>query len=230
MLLLALASSCGGAAPEVRVWGALRAVMHAGKTGPVVAIADVVPGPHTYALGALAELRGEVLVLDDHVYVGLPAGDGRVRIDDSGGRDEKAALLVAAGVARWTPIPVGADVAPEALDDRVQELAAGAGLDTRRPFPFLVEGSLTSIEWHVLDGSRLPASATHDERMAAAVRGSLPTAHGRALGFYSTRDAGVYTHMGTRTHVHVLLPSEGLMAHADRLGIAAGSTLYLPSR
>ena len=60
--------------------------------------------------------------------------------------------------------------------------------------------------------------------MAAAVHGAATEATGRALGFYSDKDTGTFTHMGARTHVHVLLPAPGIMGHADGVAVAAGST------
>src|SRR5262249_11173759 len=155
------------------------------KTGPVVALGDVVPGPHAYALGALAGLRGEILILDDQVIVSYPAGDGAVRLDETTGRAEKATLLVAAGVPRWTRVAIAEDIGADAFDERIAALAARAGVDTSRRFPFLLEGRFASVEWHVLDGGNLPPTATHGERMAAAVHGSASGASGRALGFYS---------------------------------------------
>ena len=227
---LALLAGCAVAAPPgTRVFGTLRAIMHDGKTGPVVALADVVPGPHAYALGALAGMRGEILVLDDHVVVSYPAGPGASRLDEVGGRAEQAALLVAADVPRWTRVAITDDIAADAFDERIAALAVRAGVDTSRRFPFVIEGRFAAVEWHVLDGSGLPPTATHDQRMAAAVHGTESGASGRALGFYSEADTGVFLHMGSRTHVHVLLPAAGVMGHADRIAVAAGSTLLVPS-
>ena len=228
LLACACVFACSGAArpPTVQVWGALHAIMAEGKSDATVALADVVPGPHTWALGALSGLRGEVLVLDDRALASYPDG-GKVALDQDAG-DEKATLLVAARVDGWTRVPVTADIPAAELDARIAELAAAAGVDTTKPFPFRVEGRLLRLSWHVLDGSQLPPTATHDERMHAALRGSAASAEGSALGFYSTQHGGVFTHMGRRTHVHAWLRAEGIMGHCDEIGLAAGSVLLLP--
>jgi hypothetical protein len=229
-LALLLAAGCAAPAPSgIRVFGAIRDVMRDGKTGAVVALADVVPGPHAYALGALAGLRGEILVLDDHVVVSYPAGEGAVRLDETNGRAEKAALLVAAAVPRWTRVTINEDIPADAFDERIAALAANAGVDTAQRFPFLIGGAFTEVDWHVLDGGKLPPTATHDERMTAAVHGSASDVTGRALGFYSDKDIGTFTHMGSRTHVHVLLPAVGVMGHANHMAVAAGSILFVPA-
>jgi acetolactate decarboxylase len=233
LLVLACACHAGSgepaalhAVPEVHVWGTLHAIMADGKLGPNVELAAVVHEPHVYALGALSELRGELLVLDSRAIASYSDGS-TARLDDHAAT-ERATLLVAAQVHAWKRIPIATPIAAADLDVRVAALAAGAGIDTSRPFPFLVEGRFVDVSWHVIDGTRLPATATHEQRMSAAVRGTLPTADGTALGFYSTSHAGVFTHMSTRTHVHALIPAAKLAAHCDSIGIAAGSTLLVP--
>lgn len=227
-LPLVLLSACAGPvahvhAPDVKVWGAVHAIMAQGKVGPTVTLAEL-PGPHLYGLGALSELRGELLILDDQRLVGYPD-----RLDPDG-RGEKATLLVAATVPAWVRTPIREDIPAAELDARIAALAVAAGLDVSRPFPFRVEGHFKELRWHIHDGENLPATATHDERMAAARRGTLATADGAALGFFSTGHGGVFTHMGRHTHVHAWLPSAGLVAHCEEMGIAAGSVLLLPAR
>jgi hypothetical protein len=214
-------------APDVQVWGALHAIMAEGRVGATVRLADVA-GPHVYAIGALSELRGEILIIDDRKLASYAAG-GHVRLDEDA-RAESATLLVAARVPSWIRVPIREDIPAAELDERIARMAAAAGMDPGKPFPFQIEGRFRDVAWHVQGGEHLPAAASHDERMAAALRGTSATADGVALGFYSTAHAGVFTHMGRRTHVHALLPALGIAGHCDEIGIAAGSVLLLPAK
>ena len=54
---------------EVRVHGALRAMFHEGQTGAMVALAALLPNPDVYAVGALADLSGEVTVVGGKAYL-----------------------------------------------------------------------------------------------------------------------------------------------------------------
>lgn len=227
LLAACAAPSAQVRAPDVRVWGGLHAIMAEGKTGPTVKLVEV-PHPHLYALGALSELRGELLILDDRKVASYPAPEG-VRLDQDAGA-ESATLLVAAQVPAWTRVPIAADISAADFDARIGAMAAAAGVDVTKPFPFLIEGRFHDVAWHVLDGDKLPATASHDDRMSAARRGTLPAAEGVALGFYSTSHVGVFTHMGRKTHVHGLFAALGIMGHCDDLGVAAGSVLLLPTR
>ena len=64
---------------DIQVWGSLRSLMHEGKTEARVALKDVAPGPHAYAVGAVSGLRGEVTILDDDIIVSLGEAGGTVR-------------------------------------------------------------------------------------------------------------------------------------------------------
>src|SRR5262245_33653824 len=65
--------------PEVRVWGELKKVMHEGKTGPQVSLAEAVHDGPVIAVGALSGLRGEVTILGDRALLTFGGADGSTR-------------------------------------------------------------------------------------------------------------------------------------------------------
>jgi hypothetical protein len=89
-----------------------------------------------------------------------------------------------------------------------------------------VEGRCFDVSWHVLGGGA-PGTG-HDDHMRGAVTGVLPEAEGTLVGFFSKHQERVMTHMGQRTHLHVMTSDHAIMGHADRAGIGAGSRLLLP--
>lgn len=226
-------AACGGAAPEasgVRHFGELRAIMHEGRTGPSVQLRDVVPGPHAYGLGALSELRGEVTVLDDVVWTAYPKDDGTAEVRSSETADEAAALFVVANVPRWQSVVVDADVPMDELDAAIARMASTVGLDTQQPFPVRVEGALTDLKWHVVDGRKLNPGSSHADHARTAVRGVLPEANGELIGFYSTQHQGIFTHRGASTHFHVVVPASRITGHVDSVGLRRGASVYFPAR
>ena len=224
------ASSATGSAPavETKVFGALRAIMHEGKSGPQVALSSVVPGPHAYGVGALSELRGEVTVFDDEVWLAYPNDDGSARVSKVRVSNEQAALLVVADVAAWRRIPIASEVPFERLDDEIERFARANGADERRPLPLIIEGSFVELSWHVVDGRKLTAASTHEQHAAAAARGKVGRSGGALIGFFSTHHQGVFTHMSKKTHFHAVLPDENLSGHVDGVTVLAGATLLLP--
>jgi alpha-acetolactate decarboxylase len=212
--------------PVVRVWGALRAIMHEGKTGPNVALSEVA-APHVYGVGALSGLRGEILILDGVAFTAMANGGGlTVRPSPT----ETATLLVAAAVPSWKAVPLSSPIGAEELDDRLEAMAREQGFDVDKPFPLVIEGSLVDLEWHVLAGASAATVTTHADHMRNAVTGKLVATPATVVGFFSKHHEGVFTHMGQRTHFHVMTADQRIMGHVDRLALRAGGTLKLPGQ
>ncbi|WP_437730724.1 acetolactate decarboxylase [Sorangium sp. So ce1335] len=217
------------AAADVRSFGALRAIMHEGQTGPAVRIGDVVPGPHAFGVGALSALRGEVTVVDDAIWTSYPRDDGTVDVRRAGA-EEQAALFVVANVARWQEATLDADVPDGQIDARIEALLRERGLDAEGPVPVQVRGSFRDLSWHVIDGRKLAPGGGHADHVRVSVSGTLPTAEGTLVGFFSKRHHGVFTHMGSNTHFHVVLAERPLTGHVDGVTLARGARVLFPAR
>lgn len=211
-------------APEVRVWGALREMIHDGRIEARVAIAEVAQ-PHVYAVGALAGMEGEVAIVDGKVWIARGDAHGGAAV--AGPTDERAALLVAATVPAWTTVPIETDIPFAQLDARIEAYARAAGLDVEQPFPFVIEGPLVDVHWHVLTGPPSPGASPHDHTRNA-INGERAQLAATLVGFFSKHHQGVFTHMGHAVHAHVVDASASLAAHADAVSIGAGSVLRLP--
>lgn len=205
----------------------MREVLRDGEDQARVTLAEVARDD-VYALGALAELAGEVTIVAGEVWItrGDPEAPATTRGPPG---DAAAALLFACEVRAWRTFPVERDVAPDELDAFVERCARRAGLDTTRPFPFLVEGRLTDLALHVVAGE-CPLRARARGASTRAFELARPQLDGRLLGIYAPDSAGVVCHHGSRTHVHALLEQPGpLTGHVERCGLAAGSLLRLPA-
>lgn len=218
--------------PTVRQFGAMRAVMREGETEARVRLAECVAERHVYAVGALAGLEGEVTIVDGEAWVSRVEGSG-IRCTGPGvGEGDAATLLTLATVGDWDSVelPRGAgDIAD--LEGVVEAEAARRGIDSAKPFPFVVEGEASSLELHVIRGfcPANDAGATDSEAWRLSLDG--PT---RALlvGFFARDSEGVMTHHGTALHVHALLSHKGqrIAGHVDGVGVNRGAVLRLPRR
>lgn len=218
------------AAPvSVETYGELRAMMHEGKTGPVVNLGSILT-PTVYGLGALSELRGEVTILGGNVWLAYPEEGDNTRVETTTSTTESAALFVAANVQSWKAVPIPDDIEFSALDQRIEALASAAGVDVEKPFPVLVEGELTGLRWHVIDGRRLtPGPSSHEQHMRMAAKGEAPLVRATLLGFFSKQHQGVFTHRGQNIHFHFIDPEKRLSGHVDAVGIRKGAILKVPS-
>jgi acetolactate decarboxylase len=186
-----------------------------------------------YAIGAVAGLQGEITIVDSKAFVTRVGLSGTVEPLDP--EETMATLLMGQSVSRWTTTKLSDDVAPEDFDAAVHSAAAAHGVDMESPFVFVLEGELTDVHLHVLNGAcpvharrhglEIPEGSKPFEADADRIRGTL-------VGMYATHGAGSVTHSGTRTHAHVVFVDEAtgerVTAHLERVGIASGATLRVP--
>src|SRR5262245_60220479 len=225
ILLLAAATPH---APEVRHYGALREIIHEGRLEGRTRLATAMSRPHAYALGALAGLDGEFIILDGKAYLSRPDHRGGVVNSGSPTGADSAALLVFSSVKAWSDVRITRAIPLSSLSDAVVAHGKAIGLPSAGPFPFLIEGTASHLAWHVADGSKLaPGPSTHEEHAKAAVKGEKDRVSATFLGFYSDHDAGTFLHHDSNVHVHALLPG-GLAAHVDEMTLEPGAVLELP--
>jgi len=233
--LLLLLTACAGVQRtsepwngEVRVDGALRPMLHEGKTGPAVKLSRLLPDEALYAVGALAGLAGEVTVVAGKVYL-AQGKEQKPEAEVTQDSDLSAALLVSARVPAWRLLKSESAIAFEDLDAQIGALATKAGMDVNGRIPFVIEGRVRELEWHVLAGPPPEgASEDHEGHLQNAAAFRLPNAQAVLVGFYSPKDEGVFTHMGAKTHVHVVAGTPPGTGHVDHVTVLPGATVKFP--
>lgn len=214
---------------SVQSWGHFKRLMHTGDAAAKVQLAELPGGPGVYGLGALADLRGELLVWDGRVLV------SRGERSDGGAeqprRGDAAALLALSRVGSWQPpVKVPRDMDQATFERFVLEKAGETGVDAARPFAFAVRGPALGLKWHVLNGKS--GSGGHDaHRMGHAATRSFEDGRsdGVLLGFFSADSLeGVITHPGEKFHLHWASRDLARSGHVDAYGVAAGAELLLP--
>lgn len=215
---------------RVGTYGELRRIFHEQDDSSRVTLAELTPDRWLYAVGALSGLRGEITITAGRIYTAYPVSPDSSRTEVGTKSTEGATLLVYAQVGAWIDVPIAVAIEPDDFDDRVKSLARRAGVSTDEAFPFLIVGPVADLHWHVIDGARLPpGSSSHADHQQAAVLHERDRAHARLIGFYSERHEGVFTHMGSSTHVHCVIDAPRSSGHVDRVTVLPGATLYLPS-
>jgi alpha-acetolactate decarboxylase len=235
MALFFLFSVFQAAAAEpfnVLAFGNFKRMIHSGETQGVVKLREISTSPGSYGLGALAGLRGEILLWDGKLFVsrGLLANGA---VEPAAPMDE-AVFFVEARVEAWDEVSIPDDMPQVQFESFVLQTAARRGLSSDRPFPFTVRGNFHRVLWHVVTGAATgnhggQAGRTHSQGHANNRVFDQANVTGFLLGFYSgSALEGVISHPGERFHIHYADAGFSVSGHVDDYRIARGAVLLLP--
>ncbi len=233
-LVLALATSlcaCTPSSGRLYQWGTMKSVLHDGKTGARIDLTELTRHPHCYAVGALAGLDGEVVVIDGAPWVTRSDGVTATTTQALPEHNEAATLLTAAYVPDWGTITVDHDLSLRDLERHLAGMAREYGLKPSRGITFLVEGHFDELSYHVIRGS-CPMQSQRDGRPPVGpFRAKVEGGRGMLVGFLVAGAEGRITHHGQTMHIHVFFPGKTPVAgHVDDVSIAAGAMIRIPSR
>jgi acetolactate decarboxylase len=211
---------------KVEYKGSLKNIMHKGDLSAQADLKELVDVQHLYALGAVENLKGEILILDSKPSISS-VKDQELQISDS--FDHKATLLVYAAVSNWKAIDIPKTVSSyEDLEKFVEKSAKKNGVNIEEPFPFMVEGNVKSFDWHVIDWKDGDTEHSHEKHINSGLHGTKTEQTVDILGFYSTSHHAVFTHHTTNMHLHVKATNNSISGHLDGITLDKEMILKIP--
>lgn len=212
----------------VQQYGGMRDVLRMGNTQPRVTLSHVVSKPGSIAVGALAGLGGEITIIDGDVWVARSRAGNSVVTGPTVHHGDQATLLTVAYVSRWVDVPLPNGASSNELDAVIANAARSVGVDTTKPFPFIIEGDLLQVEAHVIAGSCPIANPSGEPPWRLSRPSPAP---GLLVGFYAEGAEGVMTHHGSPLHAHVVLDRTGttITAHADSVAVGPEAVIRVPA-
>jgi alpha-acetolactate decarboxylase len=212
---------------EVRTWGTMRAVMREQRQEGRVDLESAVEGSSSFGIGALAQLQGEIVILDGVVWTSRVRAGKQVETREGLVPGDRSTLLAACEVERWSEEPIGAAADLAALEESIASALERRGLGEVETVPFVIEGELGGLDAHVLDGACPYTGPLAEEDEPA--REHRAESEGTLVGFFTHLPPGTLTHHGSRVHVHALLRGEvPFVGHVDAVALPAGARLRLP--
>lgn len=206
--------------------GALKNIMRKGDLSAKADLMDFQDVPNLYALGAVEDLKGEILILDGQPYISS-AQNQALTINNN--FNHKATLLVYASVDQWRSSTIPNHVTTyDDLEQYVEQSAKEHGINTDHPFPFLLHGRIKSFDWHVIDWKDGDMEHSHEKHITSGPHGTLTDQEVEILGFYSDSHHAVFTHHTTNMHLHVKTTDDSLSGHVDGLTLGQSMVLQLP--
>lgn len=201
-----------------------------------VKLSELVAVPHFYGVGALEKLEGEVTIIDSHPYVSSVTQARTPKSVYEKSSDTQATLLVGSIVREWTSIDFPKPLSGESMENWIQSQAERVGIDIASPFPFMIEGELSDLRFHIINGA-CPVHAKRHNKPIPPERSpfeiELESADGQVVGVFARNAAGKLTHPGTSVHAHIVYESkagETVTGHLEHFVAKAGAKLKLPMK
>ena len=211
---------------QVHYHGALKNMMHQGDISAKTDLADFKGKENLYALGAIENLKGEIQIFAGQSHL-TQVVDSTIAFDDS--FSKKATLLVYAEVEDWTTFPIAPEVHTyDQLEQFIEKTASDNGIPTNEAFPFLIQGRLNSMDWHVINWKDGDTEHSHQKHISSGLNGTLEKVTVELLGFYSKSHHAIFTHHTRNSHIHFKTQDGNLAGHLDDLLIGEGMKLSLP--
>ncbi len=231
ILLVMMATSCQYKGKKVSLFevkhsGALRTIM-SGNIQAVISLDSLSNKKNLYALGAVDNLKGEIQIFNSKPSNSFVI-DGSLKIKDS--YNLKAALLVYAEVEAWDSFQIEKSKTKSELEEKIFKMAKSNGINLEKPFPFLLEGNVASLDWHVINWKEGDTIHNHKKHKASGLNGTLRNTDVEILGFYSTKHKAVFTHHTTNMHMHFKTADTTTTGHVDDLLLNETITLKLPKQ
>jgi len=196
---------------EVNNSGALRTIM-SGDISSTISLDSLQRKKHLFALGAVENLKGEIQIFDGNPSNSSVINDS-IKITDT--YNLNASLLVYSQVKEWNTFKVDDNKTKSQLETKIFELAKANGVDTETPFPFLIEGTVASLDWHVINWKDGDMVHNHKKHKESGLNGTLNNREVVIIGFYSTKHKAVFTHHTTNMHMHFKTADNTLAGHVD---------------
>lgn len=212
---------------EVRYFGALKNMMHKGDISAKTDLADLKNIDYLYAIGALENLKGEIQIINGQSF-NTRVSNNAIIYDKS--FDRKATLLVYAIVEEWNSFKIPNDILTyEQLEKHIASIAKQNGININKPFPFMIEGTAKSFDWHVINWKDGDTEHSHEKHIKSGLHGTVNNTKVELLGFYSDYHHAVFTHHTTNMHIHVKTSDNKIAGHMDGLKLGENMTLKLPA-
>lgn len=206
--------------------GALKNMMHKGDLSVKAELKDFENTEHFYALGALENLKGEIQIFDSKPFNSIVA-DSVLSFDNS--FTKNATLLVYASISKWKSITIPDSVLTfKQLENFIELSAKMNKIQIDKPFPFLLEGTAASFDWHVINWKDGDTNHSHDNHINSGMHGKEKERKVEMLGFYSNSHHAIFTHHSSNMHIHVKTDDNKIAGHIDGLTLGKGMILKLP--
>lgn len=230
-ITLLIILSCGNQSKtdqsfEVKYNGALKNIMHKGDLSAKIKLSEFENIKNLYALGAIENLKGEIQIFNSQP-INSYVENGIMKFDSS--YSKNATLFVNSTVNEWISFQIPSKINTKSeLEKYLETIASENKIDVNQPFPFLIEGIIEEISWHVINWRDGDLEHTHEKHIASGLNETTKKLAVKMLGFYSNSHHAIFTHHTTNVHIHMKSVNGQIAGHVDDFKLGQNMTLKLP--
>jgi len=235
--LCAMAAQPGVREGLIMFIGAQKKIFETGKADGVLSLRSLQRGENLYAVGPVKGLDGEITVFNSRPYITKVRG-ASYTLDHSW--DYDAIFLVWTHQQKWRDLAIPQTITGYLdLQKFVKAQAAALGIDSSKPFPFLLSGAPVEIKWHInvdrSEGKPITQELFAKSKASHVTRGEQLD----VIGFYSEHRSGVFISPYTPAiqpgsgqtnalHMHLVSRQSEAAGHIDDITLGSGMVLRLP--
>jgi acetolactate decarboxylase len=207
--------------------GSLANSMKKGDLTPKIELKSLKHKKNLYALGAVGYLKGEVQIFDSRVMTTYVDKNNKLQYDHS--YNKNASLLIYTQVQEWVEYKIPNNIiSKKQFEDYLEKKAEQHGLDTEKPFVFLIDGTIKSNSWHIINWDANDKVHTHQKHLKLGINSTMKDTKVSMFGLFSMYHGGIYTHHTTSMHIHFMTKDEKISGHSDDMVLGSGMVLKLP--
>jgi hypothetical protein len=212
---------------EVKYFGALKNMMHKGDISAKFDLSDLKETENLYAIGALENLKGEIQIFNSESFNTF-VQDSTVLFDKT--LNKNATLIVYCTVENWKSFELPDTITSyDQFEYYIAEIASQNRININEPFPFLLEGKVKELDWHVINWKDGDTEHSHEKHVNSGLNGKKYDQQVELLGFYSDSHHAIFTHHSKNMHIHMKTSDGTLAGHVDALTLGQDMVLKLPS-
>ena len=210
--------------PQVKFVGEVRKILYDADLSAKIRL-DTISRKNLFAIGIMDSLRGEIVIANGKPLVSS-IYNTYVRTDTT--FNHKATMLVYAYVKNWKEVTIEQDLNNvEELEVLVKRLAGENGIDTSKPFPFMVKTWVRNINYNVIDWqSGISHTAETHTQFAHGLYHSAITV--MLAGFYSENHKGIFTPFDSKMLVHAVTSDPITCGHLETIETFGKMAMYFP--
>jgi acetolactate decarboxylase len=209
----------------IKIVGEMRNVMHNGQLQGIVNLDTIANKQHSFGLGPIEYLTGEILLLDGKCYKSTVVSKDSIKVEET--NNVKAPFFGYSIINSWKETPISDTVL------NFQQLENYLNTTTKnipRPYFFKITATVNDASFHIVNLPKGTKVTSPEEAHKGLTNYSITNQDVELLGFFSTKHKAIFTHHDTFLHVHLITTDKKKMGHLENIQFKKATVkMYLPN-